>query len=116
MKHKTSWKHSIVWEYHGRTCTEATNREIFKDVTGDIKIGADSSEVRVGTDVQRKIILGPAMIATQCWWKFMLQKLVLASMVTLNIYETRIYKHSINIRHRRSTRKSVRGDVPGHLR
>ena len=39
--------------------TEATNREIFKDVTGDIKIGADSSEVRVGTlTVQRKIILG----------------------------------------------------------
>ena len=28
--------------------TEATGREIFKDVTGDIRLGADSSEVRVG--------------------------------------------------------------------
>ena len=39
--------------------TEATDREIFKDVTGNIRLGADSSEVSVGNLlIQRKIILG----------------------------------------------------------
>jgi hypothetical protein len=38
--------------------TEATDREIFKDVTGNIRLGADSSEVSVGNLlIQRKIRL-----------------------------------------------------------
>ena len=91
--------------------TEATNK-IFKDVTGDIKIGADSSEVRVGTlTVQRKIILGAGNDCDSMLVETSAPKAACTGVRIKYIRNTHA-TNTMSILTRRSTRKSVRGDVP----